>query len=283
MNRKQFLGVASVLLVGTVAGCGGGGSDNNQNDNEIINNPGGSASANLSRLTVQPFHERSAYIDDDTDFLLSWPTPADAPQTVQVRLYRFLEARGGESRQDFLEETSIVASSSSSWLVRPRFDLSAGGVFFLDVTTTLDRRRYAFIVEGGRAVAIPTEQESRTRAVDIPNNGGTGSLSNMTLRYNGDNIGPVKIATNSVFLLQFPSDASAPARMTVRLRRYKERRGDEGPSANEQEVEYFHDTAGVWTVRRRDNFLLEGGATYILEVLAEGDPFQRNYTFLTEG
>lgn len=283
MNRKQFLGVAGLLLVGTVTGCGGGGGGN-QNDNEIINNPGGTDSIDLSRLSVQPYREVSAYIDDDTEFLLSWPTAADAPRSVQARLYRFLEARGGESRQDLLEETSIVASSNSSWLVRPRFDLAAGGAFYLDVTTALDRRRYAFIVEGGRAVALPALEETQTRAVDINNNGGTGSLSNLTVRYNGDNIGPVGISTSSVFLLQFPSEASAPAKMTVRLRRYKERRGDEDPSANEQQTEVSHEAgSGVWTVRRRDNFLLERGATYILEVLAEGDPFQRNYVFLTEG
>lgn len=283
MNRKQFLGVAGVLLVGTVTGCGGGGGGD-QNDNEIINNPGGSDSVDLSRLTVQPSHDLSAYIDEDTEFLLSWPTAADAPRTVQARVYRFLEARGGESREDLLEETSIVANSTSSWLVRPRFDLAAGGAFFLDVTTTLNRKRYAFIVEGGRAAGLPTEQDARTRGVDIINNGGTGSLSNLTVQYNGDGIGPVGISTSSVFLLRFPSEASAPAQMTVRLRRYKERRGDESPSANEQQVEFTHDAGtNVWTVRRRDNFLLERGATYILEVSALGDPRQRNYTFLTEG
>ncbi|MBC7804706.1 MAG: hypothetical protein H7145_01020 [Akkermansiaceae bacterium] len=282
MNRKQFLGAAGVLLAGTVTGCGGGGNDN-ENDNVSIDNPGGSSSDDLSRLALEPPHDRAAYINDDTDFLLSWPSAAEAPRSAQVRLYRFLEARGGESREDRFEESFITGNNNGSWVVRSRNFLATGGVYYLDVSTALNRKRSAFIVEDRRSVNLPVGQDTLTRAVDINNNGGTGSLNNLTLRYNGDSIGPVGIAPTSSFVLQFPSESAAPARMTVRLRRYKERRGEEGPSGNEQEIELLHDAgSNVWTIRRRDNFPLERGATYILEFLVDGER-QRNYPFLTEG
>ncbi len=278
MNRKQFLSTATLLLATTVAGCGGGGNDNND-QGDRIDNQGGNASADLSRLTVQPFHYDSAFISGGTRFLLSWPSVGDAPRTTQVALYRFLEARGEEIREDFREDIRIAGAGNAAWTVRKQSDLFPGGVFFLDVSTNLDRRRYAFIVEGGRSV----KTEEPTRGVDI-NTGGSGALSNMTLRWNGDAIGPVGIPTNNSFVLQFPSEGSAPPRISVRLRRYKERRGSDGPSANEQEIEVSHDGGtGTWIVRRRDNFALERGATYILEINADGEPRQRNYTFLTEG
>ncbi|MBC8134446.1 MAG: hypothetical protein H8F28_00990 [Fibrella sp.] len=282
MNRKQFLGATSMLLVGTITGCGGG-SNNDERNGTNIDNPSGSTSADLSRLTVDPPHDRSTYIDDDTDFFLSWPSVAEAPRTAQVRMYRFLEARGGESREDRFEETFVEGNNNASWRVRSRNFLAAGGVYYLDVTTALSRKRYAFIVNDRRSVNLPVEQDARTRAVDINNDGGTGSISNLTLRYNGDGVGPVGIPTTNSFVLQFPSEASAPARMTVRLRRYKEQRGEEGPSGNEQQIELLHDAgSNFWTIRRRDNFLLERGATYILEILVAGER-DRNFPFLTEG
>ncbi len=282
MNRKQFLSAAGVLLTGTVAGCGGGGSDR-RDDNVTIDNPNGSSSADLSRLQIDPRLERSAYIDDETDFFLTWPSQAEAPRTTQVRLYRFLEARGGEGREDVLQDVRIDGNSNGSWAVRPRNFLALAGVYHIDVTSSLDRRRQAFIIESGRTATLPESTDAQTRGVSIENNGGTGSLSNLTLRYIGDTVGPVGIPIGTSFVLQFPSEASAPARMSVNLRRYKERRGDDGTSGDEQRVELLHDAgSNVWTVRRRDNFPLERGATYILEVFADGER-ERDFPFLTEG
>ena len=246
----------------------------------MIANPGAGSVTDLSRLTVLPTHPQSAYIGGDTRFVLLWPAATDAPRTTRVALYRFLEAQGDEVRENFREDIRIAANNASSWSVRKTGDLFPGGVFYLDVSTDLDRRRYAYIVGGGRAVATNGEP---TRGVDI-STPGNGSLSGMTLRFSGDATGTAGVSAATSFVLQFPSEVAAPPRFSVRLRRYKERRGTDEPSANEQKIEVAHDAGtGLWTVRRRDNFLLERGATYILEINADGEPQPRGYVFLTEG
>ncbi|MBC8140247.1 MAG: hypothetical protein H7Y38_02260 [Armatimonadetes bacterium] len=280
MNRKQFCGIALGLVATAVAGCGGGGDDNNRNDTESINNPGAGSVTDLSRMTVFPGQKDGAFIGQNTGFVLSWATATDAPRTTRVALYRFLEARGGETRSDFREDIRIAGNTVSSWSVRKQSDLFAGGVFYLDVSTDLDRKRYAFIVGGGRSIA-PSDEP--TRAADVNTPGTTIGLGNLTVRYSGDATGAVNIPVATPFVLDFGAETNAPARFTVRLRRYKERRGTEEPSANEQNVDVSHDAGtGQWTVRRSDNFLLERGATYILEVVTDGET-QRNYVFLTEG
>ncbi len=279
MNRKQFCSLAIVMATG-LAGCGGGGGNNSRNDTESISNPGAGSVTDLSRLTVFPQSRDGAFIGQNTGFVLSWATVTDAPRTTRVALYRFLEARGGEIRSDFREDIRISANSASSWSARKQSDLFAGGVFYLDVATDLDRKRYAFIVGGGRGVSATGEP---TRGKDLTTPGTVIGLSNMTVRYSGDAVGAVNIPVATPFVLDFGAETNAPPRFTVRLRRYKERRGTDDPSANEQNVDVSHDAGtGVWTVRRSDNFPLERGAVYILEVVTDGES-QRNYVFLTEG
>jgi hypothetical protein len=238
----------------------------------------GASSADLSGLTVQPANAYSGYISRGTTFVLSWASASAAPRSTQVNLVRYFEARGDEDRGEFRERIDVNQSGASSWNVRHRSgDLAFGAVYYLDVRTALDRRRYAFTTSGGRAA-------SPTRGVDISNGAGSGSLNNLTLRWTGEAAGSVGIATGTQFVLSFPSESQAPSRFTVRLRRFKEERGDESFSDSEQEISINHDPgSGDWVMRRRDNFRLESAATYVVEVDAPGEPFPRQYAFITEG
>ncbi|MBC8140246.1 MAG: hypothetical protein H7Y38_02255 [Armatimonadetes bacterium] len=279
MNRKQFCGLATFLLTGGInAGCSAGlGGDD---ETPAISNAGAAGVTDLSRMTLQLAHPQSAFINVNTGFLLQWASPADAPRTVRARLYRFRERRGGEERTDEEQEIRIVANSDVSWTVFARALLAQGGVYFVDLYTDTDRVRRAYIVGGGRAE--PLSQE-RGRGVEIQT-GGSGSLRNLTLDWSGGDRNPVGIARSNRFVLSFPTETDAPPNFWVRLRRYKERRGTDEPSADEQDIEIRHDAGtGVWVVERRNNFLLDRGAVYILEVGGADEPRQRNYVFLTEG
>jgi len=277
MNRKQFCGATIFLLSGgSNAGCGGSlGTDN---DTPAIQNKGATDVTDLSRMTLQLAHPQSAFINVNTGFLISWDTPADAPRTIRTRLYRFRERRGGEPRTDEEQMVRIVANSDVSWTVFGRELLAQGGVYFVDIYTDTDRVRRGYIVGGGRAEA--TTGDSRGAELS----GGAGSLRNLSLAWSGGDRNPVGIATDNRFVLSFPSETDAPASFYVRLRRYKERRGTDDPSADEQDIEVIHDNGtGVWVVQRRNNFSLDRGAVYILEIGSEEETRQRNYVFLTEG
>lgn len=275
MNRKQFCGLAGLALLGG-AGGGCGAALGKRADPPVIENPGTAEVSDLSRLRLLLAHPQSAFINVDTGFLLQWDTPADAPRTVRARLYRFREGRGGERRLDEEQEIRVVANSAVSWTVFRRGFLAQGGVYFVDIYTDTDRVRRGYIVGGGRGEA------GSGRGVELV--GGTGNLQNLSLGWSGGDGSPVGIAASNRFVLSFPGEADAPANFYVRLRRYRERRGTDEPSANEQEIETFHEAgSGVWIIARRDNFALDRGATYILEVGSADEPRQRNYVFLTEG
>ncbi len=279
MNRKQFCAITVLALTTMIAGCGGG--SDNKNNTPTIDNPVGNPSADLSQLTTQPYEYQSAYINRGTSFLLSWPSAVAAPRSTQVNLVRFLEGRGDEPQSEDRVSLDINGSGAAAWAVKKRGNLDVGGVYYLDALTAVDHRKYAFVVEGGRAAHAPGSG-AETRGEDVTVSGGGGNLGNMTVLWPDKRTGSVGISRNTAFTLQFPAESSAPSRFSVRLRRYQEARGTDTFSNSEQRISVSHDAGtNLWTVRRRDNFQLDGVSTYILEVNADGDPQPRSYAFIT--
>lgn len=275
MTRMRFLKVMSVgfAVTGLLVGCGGsGGGDNNTNN---FNNSSGTGDS-LGSVSVEPTASASGFISRGTSLVFGWPSLSNAPRSFSANLWRYKEGRGGEQREEYREaiNASQPNSSAAQYTVRRRNgDLDESGVYYLELGTAAESRTYAFVV-----TAPPRSVPSR--AVNISNPGGTGSLNNMTLRWTSDSAGSANIPTNTQFRLEFPSDASAPENFSVRIGRWKEGRGTEETSYNEQIGEVSRTGNGVWTVQRRDGTALEQGGTYILEITGGAITQPLRYAFI---
>ena len=82
--------------------------------------------------------------------------------------------------------------------------------------------------------------------------------------------GAVNVPKNTAFVLAWPGPIAPPSLFTVSLHRYMEARGTDPADNSEQNVTLTSQGANAWRVRRKDDYDLDGDATYYLEVSAPG-------------
>lgn len=260
-----LLGLTCLGLGGlALAGCGGGGSHSTP---DITTG----ANGRLADVQIGP-RPGSAFVSPATTFQLSWTGGAPPPATFGVLLRRYGEPRGGESKDTGAQNVSVTQQGPGFVYNVGRKDgypLDIGGVYYLDLhASTGESRQAAFITDGGPTVA--GNQSTQTVSP-----GAGGSLSGLTV---APAPGAVNIPKNTAFLLSWTGPTPPPSQFTVSLHRYKEPRGTDGGSNEEQNITLSNQGGNSWQVRRKDNYDLENDATYYLEVSAPGqDPVRVTY------
>jgi hypothetical protein len=101
--------------------------------------------------------------------------------------------------------------------------------------------------------------------------GGNGLIRDVEVLSGGAS---VFISRAQAFELNWP-DGNPPAEFTVSLRRFQEERGGESLSNGTQRITLTQLDGSSWSLRRRDNFDLDAGGVYYIELLAPGQPTQR--------
>ncbi|MDX1932698.1 MAG: hypothetical protein SFU56_08855 [Capsulimonadales bacterium] len=258
LSRKQFLVTSATGLVtvtsGMIAGCGGG-SNNSQSDAVSISTSFNGSLANATTTNPAP---GAVFIGRATDFTLDF-AGGDPPRQFNVALRRFLEPIGGQSFQTPSQRIEISQITSRSWRIarRDNFDLDSGGVYFLDLTASGgQQQRFVFIVGTTRAV---TERP-----------GTSGFLDDVNFNPDPGTYGITKSIGGQGFELDWSPSFPPPSEFTVRLRRYKERRGSDNGGDTEQAINLSKVRDYTYLVRRNSNFDLDGLAAYYLEIEAPG-------------
>ena len=256
------LGMGGLML----AGCGGGGGGGN-GPSDISTG----ASGRLQNVQIGP-RAGSAFVSPATTFQLSWTAAAPPPATFGVLLRRYLEPRGGESK-DTSTQNIFVSRQGPGFVYnvgrKDGFHLDTGGVYYLDLHSGAgDTQQAAFIADGG-----PTVAGNQSTQTVSPGMG--GSLSGLTIV---PAPGSVNIPKNTAFVLSWAGPTPPPSQFTVALHRYKEARGTDTGGNEEQNITVSGQGVNVWRVRRKDDYDLESDGTYYLEVSAPGqDPVRAVY------
>jgi len=261
----RLFGLTCLGLGGlALTGCGGGGGHSSP---DIVTG----ADGRLQDVQIGP-RPGSAFVSPSTTFQLSWTAAAPPPATFGVLLRRYQEPRGGESKDTGAQNITVTQQGPGFVYNVGRKDgyqLDIGGVYYLDLHSGAgESRQAAFITDGGPT--IPDNQSTQTVS---PGTG--GSLSGLTLV---PAPGSVNIPKNTAFLLSWNGPAPPPSQFTVSLHRYKEARGTDAGSNEEQNITISAQGGSVWRVRRKDDYDLESDGTYYLEVSAPGqDPVRAAY------
>ena len=259
------LGLVGLLGIGLLsAGCGGGGSHSSP---DITTG----ASGRLADVQIGP-RPGAAFVSPNATFQLSWTAAAPPPATFGVLLRRYEEPRGGESKSTGTQNVTVTQPGAGYVYNVQRKDgypFDRGGVYYLDLHSgTGDTQQAAFITDGGPTV--PGNQSTQTIR---PGTG--GSLSGLTLN---PAPGAVNIPKNTAFVLSWSGTVPPPSEFTVALHRYKEPRGTDTGSNEEQNITVSGQGVNVWRVRRKDDYDLETDGTYYLEVSSPGqDPVRAVY------
>jgi hypothetical protein len=257
--------IAAGLLSGsaaTLTGCGGGGGGggNNGSDRAQITT-GGNGSLTGVRVGPTP---GSVFIASNTTFQIAWPDASAAPPpTVDVSLVRYKEARDGEPRERAPQRIVVSqVSGTPAWNIQRAndFTLDTRGVYYLETQAGGEVRRAAYIVASGRSA-------STRAAASRVTTGGNGSLSSVQV---SPAPGTVALPKGSPLRLTWPN-SSPPASFEVNLVRYQEARGGEDHREYTQPVTITQTGTNQWDVKRRDNFDLDEGGVYYLEVTAPGE------------
>jgi len=248
-----------------LTGCGGGGGSHGSSDITT------GANGRLADVQIGP-RPGSAFVSPSTTFQLSWTGGAPPPAAFGVVLRRYGEPRGGESKDTGAQNVTVTPQGPGFVYNVGRKDgyrLDTGGVYYLDLHSGVgETQQAAFITDGG-----PTISDSQSTQTVSPGTG--GSLSGLTLV---PAPGAVNIPKNSAFVLSWSGPTPPPSQFTVSLHRYKEARGTDTGSNEEQNITTTPQGVNVWRVRRKDDYDLENDATYYLEVSAPGqDPVRVTY------
>ena len=119
------LGMGGLMLTG----CGGGGGGNGSSDIST------GASGRLQNVQIGP-RAGSALVSPATTFQLSWTAAAPPPATFGVLLRRYLEPRGGESK-DTSTQNIFVSQQGPGFVYnvgrKDGFQLDVGGVYYLNL------------------------------------------------------------------------------------------------------------------------------------------------------
>jgi|GEM_PF-3157424 hypothetical protein len=274
-SRRGFFGLAAgavtSLAFAALSGCGGGGGDKQDVPSYITTNGTG----RLATVAIGP-DPGGVFISRITQFQAAWPD-ANPPPQFRVRLFRYKEARGGEGREISEQSVDVFQPGATTWGIRRRggSEMDQGGVYYLELTTP-DQQEVlaAYIITNDRSQPLPG------RAVDVTPGTG-GSLRGLTI---SPAPGSVFIRRNTTFTLAWNGEIPPPSQFTVALRRYQEARGGEARKDEEQRIFVNRQgNANAWTVGRTDNFLLDPGGVYYLEVVAPGEaPVRAAYIISAE-
>ena len=117
-------------------------------------------------------------------------------------------------------------------------------------------QRFVYITGSNRSVTF------------TPNTG--GSVNDVEILPAAGTYGISRSVGSSGFEVRWPNNSFPPPnQFTVKLRRYKEKRGDDNGGDTEQETEGDSDNTNfIYTVRRKNRFQLDGVAAYYLEISA---------------
>ena len=116
---------------------------------------------------------------------------------------------------------------------------------------------------------------TRRRTPSVANPGTGGSLRSVQIR---PTPGTTFISRNTIFELSWTEEDPPPSSFSVALRRYREARGEEDREIETQVTELNQEgDSFVWTLRRRDNFDLDVGGVYFLELVSAGETVFATY------
>jgi hypothetical protein len=252
-REKRWAGISATLvfagILATGSGCGsGGGSSTPEIDT------GGNG--RLENVSVGP-SPGSTYISTATVFQASWNAAFPPPAQYNVALKRYHENSGSPSTDD--QKITIQRQGSTFiWNIQRKdnFDLDQRGVYYLELTSPSSSRvaRAAYIVAAGRTAAT-------SRFI---NTGGNGSLNGIQI---SPAPGSVYIPRGQTFQISWAPGSQPPAQLGIEIMRYNEDSGT--GSAQNQDIK---DQGGfVYNVARRDQFPLDQGGAYYLEITAPGE------------
>lgn len=255
--------LAAGLLGMLLSGCGGGGGSSSASVG-----PGTNGRLQDVQLAPRP---GAVFVSPTAIFQLSWTAAAPPPSQFDVTLQRYQEPRGGESQDTSAQNTILTQQGSYVWNVqrKDQFPFDTGGVYYLDLrANTGETQQVAFIVDGGPTV-------SGNQATQTISPGTSGSLVGLTI---SPTPGTVGMRKSTPFLLSWSGSTPPPAQFTVALHRYEEQRGSDSGGNSEQNISVSAQGSNAWQVRRKDNYDLDGDATYYLEISAPGqDPVRAAY------
>jgi hypothetical protein len=253
MKRVSFLGTALLMAL---AGCGGGGGGEALSQLVTTGGTGQLAGVQFGPPTGTAFVSRSQV------FQMGWTAAAPPPPLVEVSLFRYQEARGGEARAVTGQRIGVLpAAGALTWDIRPLSLLTADGVYFLELTTPGQGTRRACFLVG----SSPNPSGTGTTI-------NTGSLSGQLGSVQISTAGQVFLPRASAIQLTWSGGGTPPPSFTATLWRYREARGLAGRSVEEQTLADPVRTGSsfVWTLRRRDGVDLDPGGIYFLELRAPG-------------
>lgn len=116
---------------------------------------------------------------------------------------------------------------------------------------------------------------TRRRGPSVANPGTGGSLRSVQIR---PTPGTTFIPRNTIFELSWTEENPPPSSFSASLRRYKEARGEEARTIETQVTELNRQgDSFIWTLRRRDNFDLDQGGVYFLELVSSGETVYATY------
>ncbi len=265
-GQTSVYGVLAAGLLGIfLPGCGGGGGSSSSSTIST------GANGRLQDVQIGP-RPGAVFVCPSAIFQLCWTNAMPPPSQFDVTLRRYQEPRGGESQDTGSQNITVTPQSGGfAWNVqrKDQYRLDIGGVYYLDLrSNTGEAQQFAFITDGG-----PTVSGNQTSQTVSPGTG--GSLSGLTI---SPAPGSVQIRKSTVFLLSWNGATLPPSEFTVALHRYKESRGSDSGGNSEQNISVSAQGSNAWQVRRKDNYNLEGNATYYLEVSGPGqDPIRAAY------
>jgi hypothetical protein len=116
---------------------------------------------------------------------------------------------------------------------------------------------------------------TRRRGPSVANPGTNGSLRAVQIR---PTPGATFISRNTIFEFSWTEDDPPPSSFSAALRRYKEARGEEARVIETQVTELTRQgDSFIWTLKRRDNFDLDSGGVYFLELVSSGESVFATY------
>lgn len=264
ITRRGFVAsslTASLSAVMLLAGCGGSGGSGNSPDSYVSVTTGGNGSFNGSTIGPSP---GSTYISSDAAFQIAWPDNAQPPPaTFTASLIRYKEARGSADRDVSPQKITVSkVAGATAWNIarKDNFTLDTDGVYYLQITSPGQAdQRAAYIVASGRSVPLGGGRSVST--------GQTGSLNGVQI---SPTPGTVFLPKHTTFTVKWPAGTTPPPVFDVNLVRYKEARGGQARDVSTQKIDITAAGTNTWTVARQDNFDLDEGGVYYVEVTAAG-------------
>jgi hypothetical protein len=116
---------------------------------------------------------------------------------------------------------------------------------------------------------------TRRRGPSVANPGTGGELRSVQIR---PTPGTTFISRNTIFEFSWSEENPPPSSFSAALRRYKEARGEEDRVIETQVTELTRQgDSFIWTLKRRDNFDLDSGGVYFLELVSSGESVFATY------